>query len=234
MAALPPVQCSRAAADVRVSRAVALASVSVALAAAAHTAAGGRLEAWPLLLGWSLMALAGVAGAGRQRSLPGIAGAFSAGQAGLHLLLQADIGGRSPDRTRQLAMPTGHVHAHRPASMTGTGAAHTAAHAGVAGHSPAMLVAHASAALATGWLLHRVEVLLWRLMDLARALAESAATWRRRFSDALASLIDEAALARPRTSPRTGPERRTDEVHPGSEVLRHSLVLRGPPPMVGA
>ncbi|MEU9078819.1 hypothetical protein AB0D22_29595 [Kitasatospora sp. NPDC048538] len=234
MPAPPSLPRSRtAAADVRLVRAVVLASVSVALAAAAHTAAGGRVEPGPLLLGWLVTALAGAAGSGRRRSLPTITGAFSVGQLGLHLWLQAAPEAPLPDRTRRVAAPGGHVHVHHPAAVTGGGAAHTAAHSGMLGHSPAMLAAHAGAALATGWLLHRVEVLLWRLMDLARALPESARGWRRRFSDTVARLAGRAAPVRPRTAPRAAPVGRADEVLPRPAVLRHSLVLRGPPRTVG-
>ncbi|MER7582045.1 hypothetical protein [Kitasatospora sp. NPDC097691] len=223
-----------AAADVRLVRAFVLASVSLTLAAAAHTMAGGQVGTGPLLLGWALTAVVGAFGAGRQRSLPEITGMFSAGQLGLHLLFQASPVVPPPGRAKPPTAPGGHLHMHHPAAVTGGGAVHAAAHGGALGHSPAMLAAHACATLATGWLLHHVETVLWHLMDLARALPESARDWRRRFRDTLARLVGQDAPVRPQGTLRTGPAPSAEGVRCGPVVLRHTLVLRGPPRVVNA
>ncbi|MER7769101.1 hypothetical protein [Kitasatospora sp. NPDC096140] len=235
MTAQPRTPSSRAAAvDVRLVRAVVLATVSVALAAAAHTAAGGRPGTGSLVLGWALTALIGAAGAGRQRSCPTITGAFATGQLGLHLLFRSDPWARLRGRLKPAAGSGGHVHLHHPATMTGGGAMHASAHTAMLGHSPAMLAAHGCAALATGWLLHRVEVTLWRLLDLARALPESARDWRRRCSDTLARLAGRVEPVQLRAVVSTGPVPCADDVSAAPVALRYSRVLRGPPRMVGA
>ncbi|MBV6696889.1 hypothetical protein [Kitasatospora aureofaciens] len=225
---------SRAAApDVRLVRAVGLATVSVALAAAAHAAAGGGVGSGELVIGWLLMAVVGAVGAGRQRSMPAIMGAFSFGQLGLHLLFESGSGVQMQGSVKRLgAAGDGHQHMHHHMGPA-AGAAHTAAHAGLLGHSPTMLAAHLVAVVATGWLLHRVEVVLWRLLGLARTLRTLARRWRRRFADAFARLRGE-------DGPTVCPHRAggvvpvaADRVRP-SVFLRHSVIRRGPPWVVGA
>ncbi|MFE6054251.1 hypothetical protein ACFQ6N_26160 [Kitasatospora sp. NPDC056446] len=232
MSALLRTRGPRAAADVRLLRAVVLATVSVALAAAAHTVAGGRVGAGPLAAGWLLVACAGAAGAGRRRSLPAITGVFGAGQLGLHLLFRTGVDVPAGGPARRSGTAAGaHGHLNHPGAVAG--AAHSTAHSGLLGHSPAMAAAHLAAALATGWLLHRVEVALWRLLGMARALRALARRWRRRFAAALARLLGPAGAAVPGPGPGPVPVAGGGVAGP-SAVLRYSVVRRGPPGAAGA
>ncbi|MEU9133572.1 hypothetical protein AB0D08_36715 [Kitasatospora sp. NPDC048540] len=240
-----------AALDVRLVRASAFATVSVALAAAAHGAAGGAAVGLPLVaLGWLLVCAAAGVAAGRRRSLPAITAGVAAGQLGLHLLFRTGHTMTTPLPTpaSMPGMPGMPAGAHRPGGRTGSGPVpsagtgphaghlhHTAAvvHAGVLGLSPGMLAGHAAAALATGWLLHRVEVALWRLLDLTRTVRAAARHWSRRVRRTLAVLTGTAV---PPAAPlvRTWLRRDTVPPHHRSALLRHSLLRRGPPGVVTA
>ncbi|MFD9129159.1 hypothetical protein [Kitasatospora sp. NPDC059571] len=240
-------QPSRAAApDVRLVRSVAFATVSTALAAAAHTAAGGPVGLRAIVAGWVLVWSAAALGAGRERALGAITGALVLSQLGLHLFFQACHvllapvpGNPSAAAGGMAGMPemagmTGHLHGgHAPVADAAGTAVRTAAHAGLVGLSPGMLASHAAAALVTGWLLHRVEAALWRLMGLARTVRAVARRWRARVADTLAGLVGRRTVpaarpARTRRPPLALPHR----LRP--VLLRHSVIRRGPPGAVYA
>ncbi|MEV4613083.1 hypothetical protein AB0K43_10840 [Kitasatospora sp. NPDC049258] len=237
-----------AAPDVRLVRASAFATVSVALAAGAHGAAGGAaVGLGPVALGWLLVCAVAAAAAGRRRSMPGITAGVLAGQLGLHLLFRTGHAMAAPPSVRT-SMPgmTGMSgmsgSAGRPGGRAGqspvppSGHLHhavAAAHGGVLGLSPGMLAGHAAAALATGWLLHRVEAALWHLLDLARTVRAAARRWSARIRRALALLTRTPA---PPAAPRHPARPRHDATagHGRSALLRHSLIRRGPPGAVRA
>lgn len=225
--AIAPV--SRAAAlDVRLVRAAAFATTGVTLAAAAHSAAGGQLSFGLVAFGWFLVWTAAVAGAGRRRSLPAITAAVALGQLGLHQFFSA--GHAAAPLPRMAGMPCWNGLPMGPAEHHAhlAGAAGTAAHGGLPGLSPGMLAGHAAAALATGWLLHRVESAMWRLLGLVRAMATAAQRWGARFADAVRLLTRDSAA--PTVGlPRSGHVRRAAARPRESVLLRHSVIRRGPP-----
>ncbi|GAA2750650.1 hypothetical protein [Kitasatospora cinereorecta] len=242
MSVTAALQPSRAAAtDVRLVRAAAFATASVTLASAAHAAAGGPLGPGRILCGWLLAWAAAAAGTGRERTLPAVVTAMLMSQLGLHLFFVAGHALLAPPAVRPVTpamdgmagmdgMPgmqgaAGHVHgAHLPSP----GGAHAAAHTTLLGLSPGMLAGHAAAALATGWLLHRVDTALWRLLGLARTVRATARHWRARIADTLDRLTgrSSALLARPART-RRPPRARTHRIRP--LLLDHTLVRRGPP-----
>ncbi|WP_033355354.1 hypothetical protein [Kitasatospora aureofaciens] len=252
MSATAARQLSRAAAmDVRLVRAAAFATASVALASAAHGAAGGVLGPGEMVGGWVLTWAAAAALAGRRRSLPAITAVMLLGQLGLHLLFQAGsaLVARTPaaSSTRGMegmpgmdggsgyarspaAAPSGSVGQHlHGAHAQAAAAVHAVAHhPGLLGLSHGMLAGHAAAALGTGWLLHRVEAALWRLLDAARAMRAAARRWGRRFADALARLGNGAAV-RTWSSSRTVLAPQPDAGPHLPVFLRHSVIRRGPP-----
>lgn len=94
-----------AGADLRLLRAAVFTAVCVLLSAAGHSAAAGSpVPLWTLGAGCALVFATAAPLAGRERSLPGIAVALTAGQVALHLLFS-----------------TGHATASRPAATAGPG-----------------------------------------------------------------------------------------------------------------
>jgi hypothetical protein len=102
MAAAMNVQV-RAAADLRLLRAVMFSAVCVALSAGGHALASGTgTPMWSLVAGWAGVLAAVGPLAGRERSLSGIAFGLLAGETGLHLLFcmgQTSVRPVSADRS---------------------------------------------------------------------------------------------------------------------------------------
>ncbi|MFG1805312.1 hypothetical protein [Streptomyces sp. NPDC049040] len=85
-----PTAAARAGAGMRLLRAAVFTAVCVALAAAGHTlASGAPVPVWALVFGWLAVLAVVVPLAGRERTLPGIAGALAAGQLALHTVFGA-------------------------------------------------------------------------------------------------------------------------------------------------
>jgi hypothetical protein len=156
-------------APLRAVRAVAFATAALVLAVAAHRAGGGAVPGLPALAGGAL-GLAGAAWlvAGRQRSLPVIAGAVLASQAALHVLFAGA--------------------AHDPGAILGC-----VSHAGAGQVStPVMLSCHAVAALALALLLERGEAWACRV---ASAVARGAGLLRRAPSISLVASLEPLRAA---------------------------------------
>jgi len=113
--------------------------------------------------------------------------------------------------------------------MTATGA--TAGGHGAMGYSVPMVAGHLVAALVAGWLLHRGEAALWRLVRLSvRGAGQLRA--RSPLGAVLTAVRALARVAAGRPAPRTAGRRRdADEGarRPGRSALRHSVGRRGPP-----
>jgi hypothetical protein len=80
-----PATAVRAGAGMRLLRAAVFTAVCVVLAAAGHTLASGRgVPGWSLAVGWVVVFAVAAPLAGRERSMPGIAGLLAVGQIALH------------------------------------------------------------------------------------------------------------------------------------------------------
>ncbi|CAL9476469.1 hypothetical protein SUDANB58_02964 [Streptomyces sp. enrichment culture] len=248
--------------DLRILRAVVFAAVCVVLSAAGHVPAScAAVPPWALGAGFLGAAAVAVPLAGRARSLPGIAALLAGGQIALHTLFglgqQAAAAGRaasagdaslarqaarlvcgttaaalSPAEARRILTDA------RVAPDPGAGAHHPAG-ALSAADSPVsllpslpMLLGHVLAALAAGWLLHRGDLALARLVDLsahsAHLVAEGAAVRALRGALALVRAL-QAGLP---GAPGNGPRPRADLPAPPrlrTAVLQHTVIRRGPP-----
>lgn len=145
---------ARAGADLRVLRAAVFTAACVALSAGGHVlAAGAAVPWWTLGAAVALVFAVAVPLAGRERSLPGIAGLLAAGQMALHTLF-ASAGTGSPDvrpsggRSDLLALAGSLVCNDRAAAaLTEAEARRLVADAGLSGAVPHSGHSHADAAM---------------------------------------------------------------------------------------
>uniref|UniRef100_A0AAU2V619 Integral membrane protein n=1 Tax=Streptomyces sp. NBC_00003 TaxID=2903608 RepID=A0AAU2V619_9ACTN len=266
-----------AGAGLRLLRAAVFAAVCVVLSAMGHVMAACATVPWWTLLAGFLGVFAVVAPlAGRERTLPSIAGVLAAGQLGLHTLFgigQHTAAASGSGSTGDLpviqfaaklicgsgAAPLTAADAQRivtdagidPSRVSGTGHASMSGMSqmgdmmsGMAGSGPGsaslaasllptlpMLLCHLLAALATGWLLRRGEVALFRVVRLAAESVTAAAeattvrSLRRALSFAAALCAGLLAAAGP-SVPLA--DRRETPPLPGA-ALQHSVIRRGPP-----
>ncbi|MGW1410243.1 hypothetical protein [Streptomyces sp. NPDC002403] len=254
---------ARAGAGLRLLRAAVFTAVCVALSAAGHSLASCAAVPWWTLLAGFLGTFAAVAPfAGRERSLPSIAAALAGGQIALHALFGMGTHG-TPVNTAtgddslirfaaSLVCGAGPAQlsaaeAHRivttagidPASVT-AGDHHVAA---ASGTDPAalaallpdlpMLLGHLLAAAATGWLLRRGEIALFRLVRLsAHGAQQIAAGARLRALRAALALVTALRAGLP-GNPTTGPltlRTAVDAPPPATgDPLQHQVIRRGPP-----
>jgi hypothetical protein len=105
----------------------------------------------------------------------------------------------------------------------------TAADAALSLFDGPMLAAHLLAALALGWLLHRGEAALWRLVRLSARSARTAVTHARALGTAFACVRAMAGTSLPRLPGRIVRVPADDRREPGSVLLDHSVHRRGPP-----
>ncbi|MFE6972347.1 hypothetical protein [Streptomyces sp. NPDC057682] len=236
---------------------VALSAAGHALAACA------LVPWWTLLAGFLGILAVAVPLAGRERSLPSIAAALAGGQIALHTLFGVGTHTASPRAVsgedplirlaasivcgagpaqltaadaRRIVTTAGvdplsvasQAHQHT-AAVTGTGTA------GLAGTLPSlpMLLGHLLAALATGWLLRRGEIALFRLARLSAHGAQQMAAGARlralRAALFLVSALRAGLPGCPTTGPRT-PRTATDAPPPATgDPLQHLVIRRGPP-----
>ncbi|TDD92904.1 hypothetical protein E1293_00030 [Actinomadura darangshiensis] len=218
----------RADSGLRLLRAMAFAAVCVAVSASAHAAASGMAPTWSLLTGWVVMVCLVTPLAGRERSRPGIVATLLCGQVFLHAMFCL---GQHPAPAVSIGTATG--------PMPGMGAqsppAHTVAGHGMSGHAmpghllpdPTMFAVHLIAAFLLGWVVHRGERAVWRMVRLSQRTAEV-------LTRPLAGLV--AALVRPQVAvglPAAwlrAPHRRDAEAARNEiVVLGHTVVRRGPP-----
>ncbi|MGH3312717.1 MAG: hypothetical protein ACRDP3_19410, partial [Streptomyces sp.] len=92
-----------------------------------------------------------------------------------------------------------------------------------------MLLGHLLAALVLGWLLHRGDAALWRLVRLSARAARTALTHVRALSTAIACVRAMGAGLLPYAPARIGAEGAREENVPRSVLLHHSVHRRGPP-----
>jgi hypothetical protein len=187
----------------RLLRAAIFAVVCVSLTLLAHvTAARAPVPAWAAVVGFGAVLGVAAALAGHERSLATIFGGLVGGQFALHVWFAAV----QPPATAHL----NHAHAAAAPAVPGDPASSTLG----------MTLAHVAAAAVSAWWLWRGERAAW---SLARWVAALAARPLRRLA---VLLLSAAPHARPVRVARTGatPVRR-----PSCALLRHTVVLRGPP-----
>ncbi|MFJ9679829.1 hypothetical protein ACIRP2_17435 [Streptomyces sp. NPDC101194] len=219
---------------------------------------------WTLLAGFLGVFAVAAPLAGRERSLPSIAAALAGGQIALHTLFGVGahatptgtttgddplirfaaslVCGMGPAQlnaaeARRIVTTAG----IDPASVSAVGHQHMASAAGsdpvgLAGLLPGlpMLLGHLLAAAATGWLLRRGEIALFRLARLsAHGVQQLAAGARLRALRAALSLVNALRAGLP-GAPTTGPRiPRTGADAPvpaDGDPLQHMVIRRGPPP----
>lgn len=149
----------------RLSRAATVAGATVLLAAAAHTAGGGRLPD-PLIL-VALLALTFLPAAwlcGKRLTPAAVLGLLGTGQFVLHSAFAALS--EASATVPQFSPTAGHVHLLGMPTPIGAAAAGAHAH----GDSPVMLAAHVLATLTVALLLAKGEDALWALLDWLRPL----------------------------------------------------------------
>ncbi|MEE1812284.1 MULTISPECIES: hypothetical protein [Streptomyces] len=220
---------------------------------------------WTLLAGFLGIFAVTAPLAGRERSLPSIAAALAGGQIALHTLFGVGTHTASTDTAAgddslirfaaSLVCGMGPAQlnaaeAHRivttagidPASVTAGGHQHMASATGsdpaaLAGLLPSlpMLLGHLLAAVATGWLLRRGEIALFRLARLSTHGAQQIAAGARlralRAALALVNALRAGLPGGPATGPRA-PRTAVDAPTPATgDPLQHMVIRRGPPPV---
>ncbi|MFF8916788.1 hypothetical protein ACF08M_26575 [Streptomyces sp. NPDC015032] len=219
---------------------------------------------WTLLAGFLGVFAVAAPLAGRERSLPSIATALAGGQLALHTLFGMSTHAAPTDTAAgddtlirfaaSLVCGMGPAQlnaaeAHRivttagidPASVAARGHQHMASAAGsdpagLTGLLPSlpMLLGHLLAAVATGWLLRRGEIALFRLARLsahgAQQLAAGARLRALRAALALVNALRAGLPGAPATGPRTLRTAVDAPALAAGDPLQHLVIRRGPPP----
>lgn len=229
-------------------------AVCVVLSGTGHVLAACRaVPLWTLVLGFVGVFVLVTPFAGRERSLPAIAGVLTLGQLGLHTVFAAGQGQlrlapTADDTLVRLAAKLvcgagasslSPSDARRIVTLAGIDPeAHTHAHVVDAAASPEllpslpMLLGHLLAAVATGLLMRRGDAALTGLIRLsADEVAQGA--WLRPLRAALALVgalragLGGTGEGRPRPVPSPdGPPGRL-----AGQELQHTVIRRGPPPV---
>ena len=248
----------RAGTGLRLLRAAVFTAVCVVLSATGHVLAACRaLPLWTLALGFAGVFVVVTPFAGRERSLPAIAGVLTVGQLGLHTMFAAGQGqlrlAPTADDTlirmaAKLVCGAGAASmspadARRIVTLAGVDpeAATAHAHMAEAAAAPAllptlpMMLGHLLAALVTGLLLRRGDAALLRLIRLSADSAHEVAqaAWLRPLRAALALVralragLQGAFVPGPRLAPPAG-----GPLTPtAAQELQHTVIRRGPPPV---
>ncbi|WP_406138233.1 hypothetical protein [Streptomyces sp. NBC_01089] len=261
----------RAGAGPRLLRTAVFTAVCVVLAGVGHALAScAAVPWWTLALGFAGLFVVAAPFAGRQRSLPGIAAALTAGQLALHTVfgfgqhgamamgaMGATAGtggtGKPAGDTSALvllagklvcgagAAPLSAARAHRIVSAAGidpsASAAQAAPHHLVAATpstcfmlpSLPMVLGHLLAALATGWVLRRGEIALFRLTRQSHGVAEGALVRHLRAALALVRALRAGLPGAPVQGPRAGYAPLPAPLWTAGEALQHTVIRRGPP-----
>ncbi|MFJ5774699.1 hypothetical protein [Streptomyces sp. NPDC093094] len=218
---------------------------------------------WSLGAGFLAVLAVAAPLAGRERSLPGIAAVLTAGQAVLHTLFGLGQHGTaamtapaaddsalveraarlvcgttaaalSPVQAQRILadarlLPSGGTGAHHPADALSTTAGSPAALL----PSLPMLLGHALAALAVGWLLRHGDLALLRLVRLsAHGVAEGALVRSLRGALALVRALRAGLPAAPAAGPRPARAALLAPPEPRTTALQHTVIRRGPPAAV--
>ncbi|MFJ5290228.1 hypothetical protein [Streptomyces sp. NPDC088348] len=262
----------RAGAGPRLLRTAVFTAVCVVLAGVGHAlASGAAVPWWPLVLGFAGLFVVAAPFAGRERSLPGIAAALTAGQLALHTVFglgqdgamamgamgaTAGTGGTGEPAGDTSALvllagklvcgagaaPLSAARAHSIVTAAGidpsAGATQAAPHhmAGAAASqgmcmlpSLPMVLCHLLAALATGWVLRRGEVALYRLTRQSHGVAEGALVRNLRAALALVRALRSGLPGAPAQGPRAGYAPLPAPLWTAGEALQHTVIRRGPP-----
>ncbi|MFI8003961.1 hypothetical protein [Streptomyces sp. NPDC086010] len=237
----------------------------VLAAAGHGMASGTGVSGWPLAAGFAGVFVVAAALAGRERTLLSITAALAAGQVALHVLFglgrHAPDAAAASGNDSLIHFAAGLVCGAGPAQLS-AGEAHrivttagidpatvTQGHAHLAaGADPVsmasmttglpslpMFLGHLLAAVATGWLLRRGEIALFRLAGISarggRQLAAGARLGALRAAMALVRAL-RAGLPGQLTAvppfPRTGADA---HVPATGDPLQHLVIRRGPPPV---
>ncbi|MGW1813204.1 hypothetical protein ACWCQM_06490 [Streptomyces sp. NPDC002125] len=237
----------------------------VLAAAGHGLAGGMGVSGWTLLAGFLGVFAVAATLAGRERTLLSITAALAAGQIALHVLFglgrHTAVGSAPGGDDSLVRFAAGLVCGERPGQLS-TGDAHRiVTAAGIdpgtvsQGHthlasaadptvlatlvsclpSLGMFLGHLLAALATGWLLRRGEIALFRLARLSaqggRQLAAGARLRALRAAMALVRALRAGLPGRPTTGPRR-PRTAVDAPAPAcGDPLQHMVIRRGPPPV---
>ncbi|MFF3323223.1 hypothetical protein [Streptomyces sp. NPDC002889] len=253
--------CARTGAGLRLLRAAVFTAVCVVLSGTGHVlAACAAVPWWTLTLGFAGVFALVVPFAGRERSLPSIAGALAVGQLALHTLFVigqqhlrlaptaddtlirmaaklacgAGAASMTPADARRIVTMAGLDPAAQHAAHT-----HVAEAAAVPGLVPSlpMVLGHLLAALATGVLLRRGDAALLRLMRLSADSAHEVAevAWLRALRSALVLLrtLRAGLVDVPEPVLRPVPAAAgTPAPTAAGEELAHTVISRGPPAVV--
>ncbi|MFF4246091.1 hypothetical protein ACFYY2_16660 [Streptomyces sp. NPDC001822] len=254
---------ARAGAGMRLLRTAVFTAVCVVLAAAGHgMAAGTGVSGWPLAAGFAGVFTVAAVLAGRERTLLSITAALAAGQVALHVLF--GLGRHAPGAAADdslIRFAAGLVcgegstrlsagEAHRIVTTAGLDPAtvtqgHTHLASGADPMSMAslltglpslpMFLGHLLAAVATGWLLRRGEIALFRLATISarggRQLAAGARLGALRAAMALVRALRAGLPGQLTTAPafpRSGADARVPAT---GDPLQHMVIRRGPPPV---
>ncbi|WUS98076.1 hypothetical protein OHA46_15945 [Streptomyces sp. NBC_00708] len=236
---------------------VALSAAGHALAACA------TVPWWTLLAAFIGVLAVAVPLAGRERSLPSIATALAGGQLALHTVFgvgtHTTASGATGGEDALIRFAASLVCGAGPHQLNATDARHIVSTAGIdpaavtaqahqhlaaapgggmdglSGTLPSlpMLLGHLLAALATGWLLRRGEVALFRLARLSAHGAQQVAAGARlralRDAFRLVSALRAGLGGEPAAGPRT-PRTAVDAPRPVTgDPLQHMVIRRGPP-----
>ncbi|MGW7356447.1 hypothetical protein ACWGI0_07230 [Streptomyces sp. NPDC054802] len=242
----------------RLLRAAVFTAVCVALSGTGHVLAACRaVPLWTLVLGLVGIFALVTPLAGRQRSLPAIAGVLTAGQLGLHTLFAA---GQTPLRVAPTADDTlvrmaaklvcgagasamSAADARRVVTLAGIDPDAYTGHAHTTGTLPApellptlpMVLGHLLAAIATGLVLRRGDAALLRLIRLSAESAHEGvqSVWLRPLRAALALVraLRSGLRAAPGTGPCPAPAADGPVPLPAGRKLQHTVIRRGPPPV---
>ncbi|WP_329519232.1 hypothetical protein [Spirillospora sp. NBC_01491] len=207
----------RADPGMRSLRAAVFSTVCVALSALAHGATSGAgLPWWSLAGGWLLLLGMAVPAAGRERSRPAITAMLLCGQMFLHAVFSFGQCGTSVEASA--APPEGTLSAHA-----------SAGHSLLAGlmPGPAMFFAHLACAFVLGWVVHRGERTVWRLV---RVSMRTAGVVTAPLAALLAAVFAPTGRAVPADARfRVFDRSRTDPPKSETVLLDHAVIRRGPP-----
>ncbi|UYQ63217.1 hypothetical protein [Streptomyces peucetius] len=249
---------ARAGAGLRLLRAAVFTAVCVVLSGTGHVLAACRaVPLWTLVLGFVGVFVVVTPFAGRERSLPAIAGVLTAGQLGLHTLFAAGQGSlrMAPTADDTLirmaaklvcgagASAMSPADARRIVTLAGIDPDAHMAHTHTADALAApellptlpMLLGHLLAAVATGLVLRRGDAALLRLIRLSAESAHEAVqtAWLRPLRAAL--VLVQALRAGLRVTPGAGPCHAPAADGPppprAGQELQHTVIRRGPPPV---
>ncbi|MEU0199033.1 MULTISPECIES: hypothetical protein [unclassified Streptomyces] len=253
----PHARATRSGHTLRILRAAVFAAVCVVLAGAGHALAScDGIPLWTLGAGFLGVAAVAAPLAGRVRSLPGIAVLLTVGQTVLHTLFgMGQHGSAAATSSVQPGVSDAALVQQAARLLCGTTAAaispaqahriltdarlqpapdahmtHLDAASGSLWPSLPMLLGHALAAIAAGWLLRHGDLALLRLTELsAQGVAEGALVRSLRAALALARALRAGLPGTPETPRRTAHAVRPALGMPRTDALQHTVIRRGPP-----